>query len=118
MLPELCWIELLLWGSQFPFLLWLLWFAISPAFSALVGHVAFVSALNAESVRFSSFNFFVWDSLSKRLLSLWFDNVDFHWFAIVSRQVSLFLLYSQFKRASVRPFVDSSCEQLSSPSER
>src|SRR6267154_3758769 len=64
MFPKLHWIELLLWSSLFPFLLWLLQFAISPAFSALVGHVAFVSAFNTETVRLMSFNFFVWDSFS------------------------------------------------------
>ena len=117
MLPELRWIELFLWGRLFPFLLWLLWFAIAPTFSTLIGHVAFVSALNAESVRLASFDFFVWDSLGKRLRSLWFNSVNFCWFAVISRQVSLFLLYSQFKRGSVMPSVDSSCKQLSGPFE-
>src|SRR6267154_3956931 len=112
MVPELRRIELLLWGCLFPFLLWLLRFAIAPTFSTLIGHVAFVSAFNAESVRLASFDFFVWDPLTKRLRSFGFDSVDFRWFAMVSRQVSLFLFESWFERGAVMPSVDPSCEQL------
>ena len=84
-LPELRRIELLLWSCLLAFLLWFLWFAVAPTFATFVGHMAFVSAFKAESVRLALFDFFVWDPLGKRFGSFGFNSVNFCWFAMISR---------------------------------